>query len=65
VEYDAGLFFVCYQCDPRTGFINIFEKLSQFDMLNQFVTHTSGGLLACPGGIAPGEYLGQRLFETS
>jgi deferrochelatase/peroxidase EfeB len=65
VEYDAGLFFVCYQRDPRTGFIKIFEKLSQFDMLNQFVTHTGGGLFACPGGIAPGEFVGQRLLETS
>jgi deferrochelatase/peroxidase EfeB len=65
VEYDAGLFFVCYQRDPRTGFIKIFEKLSQFDMLNQFVTHTGGGMFACPGGIAMGEYIGQRLLETS
>ena len=65
VEYDAGLFFVCYQRDPRTGFIKIFGKLSKFDMLNQFVTHTGGGLFACPGGIAPGEFLGQHLFETS
>jgi deferrochelatase/peroxidase EfeB len=65
MEYDAGLFFVCYQRDPRTGFIKIFGKLSKFDMLNQFVTHTGGGLFACPGGIAAGEFLGQRLFETS
>jgi deferrochelatase/peroxidase EfeB len=65
MEYDAGLFFVCYQRDPRTGFIRIFEKLAKFDMLNQFVTHTGGGLFACPGGIAEGEFIGQRLFETS
>jgi deferrochelatase/peroxidase EfeB len=64
MEYDAGLFFVCYQRDPRTGFIKIFEKLSKFDMLNQFVTHTGGGLFACPGGIAQGEFIGQRLFEA-
>ncbi|HEX3536760.1 MAG TPA: Dyp-type peroxidase, partial [Stellaceae bacterium] len=25
-EYDAGLFFVCYQRDPRSGFIKIFER---------------------------------------
>ncbi len=25
MEYDAGLFFVAYQRDPRTGFIKIFE----------------------------------------
>ena len=39
--------------------------MAQFDMLNQFVTHTGGGLFACPGGIAQGEFVGQRLFETS
>jgi deferrochelatase/peroxidase EfeB len=65
MEYDAGLFFVCYQRDPRTGFIKIFDKLAKFDMLNQFVTHTGGGLFACPGGIAQGEFVGQRLLETS
>jgi deferrochelatase/peroxidase EfeB len=63
LEYDAGLFFVCYQRDPRTGFIKIFDRLAKFDMLNQFVTHTGGGLFACPGGMAPGEFIGQRLFE--
>jgi deferrochelatase/peroxidase EfeB len=65
MEYDAGLFFVCYQRDPRTGFIKIFDKMARFDMLNQFVTHTGGGLFACPRGIAQGEFVGQRLFETS
>jgi deferrochelatase/peroxidase EfeB len=65
MEYDAGLFFVCYQRDPRTGFIKIFDKMAKFDMLNQFVTHTGGGLFACPGGVAHGEFVGQRLFETA
>ena len=37
MEYDAGLFFICYQRDPRTGFIKIFDNMSKFDMLNQFV----------------------------
>jgi deferrochelatase/peroxidase EfeB len=64
MAYDAGLFFVCYQRDPRTGFIKIFEKMSKFDMLNQFVTHTGGGLFACPGGLARGEFVGQRLIES-
>jgi deferrochelatase/peroxidase EfeB len=63
-EYDAGLFFICYQRDPRTGFIKIFDRLSKFDMLNQFVTHTGGGLFACPGGPAPGEFIGQRLLAS-
>jgi deferrochelatase/peroxidase EfeB len=63
MEYDAGLFFVAYQRDPRAGFVKIFERMARFDMLNQFVTHTGGGLFACPGGIRDGEYVGQRLFE--
>jgi deferrochelatase/peroxidase EfeB len=64
VEYDAGLLFACYQRDPRTGFIKLFEPMSKLDMLNQFVTHTGGGLFACPGGAREGEYVGQRLFEA-
>jgi deferrochelatase/peroxidase EfeB len=62
MEYDAGLFFLCYQRDPRTGFIKIFENMAKFDMMNQFVTHVGSGLFACPGGVAQGEFIGQRLF---
>ena len=65
MEFDAGLFFLCYQRDPRTGFIKIFDKMSKFDMMNQFVTHVGGGLFAIPRGVAEGEYLGQHLFEAS
>jgi deferrochelatase/peroxidase EfeB len=65
MEYDAGLFFIGYQRDPRTGFIKIFENMAKFDMLNQFATHVGSGLFACPGGVAQGEYIGQRLFETA
>ena len=60
MEYDAGLFFICYQRDPRTGFIKIFENMSKLDMMNQFVTHVGGGLFACPGGVAQGEFIGQE-----
>jgi deferrochelatase/peroxidase EfeB len=64
MEYDAGLLFVCYQRDPATGFIPMFEQMSKIDMLNQFATHTGGGLFAIPAGAARGEYLGQHLFEA-
>lgn len=64
MEYDAGLFFVCYQSDPRTGFVKIFERMSKFDMMNQFVTHVGSGMFACPGGIRRGEFVGQRLFRS-
>jgi deferrochelatase/peroxidase EfeB len=64
MEYDAGLLFICYQRDLRAGFIKIFSKMSRFDMMNQFVTHVGGGLFAVPAGVAPGEFAGQRLFQS-
>jgi deferrochelatase/peroxidase EfeB len=62
MEFDAGLLFECYQRDPRTGFVRIFEKMSRFDMMNQFVTPVGSGLFACPAGAAEGEFVGQRLL---
>jgi deferrochelatase/peroxidase EfeB len=63
-ELDAGLLFVCYQRDPRTGFIKLFERMAKFDMMNQFVTNTASALFAVPGGVSPGRYVGQSLFEA-
>ncbi len=60
--YDAGLFFVAYQRDPRTGFIKIYDNMAKLDALSQFTTHTGGGVFACPGGVREGEFVGQRLF---
>ena len=65
MEFDAGLLFLCYQKDPRTGFIKIFDNMSKFDMMNQFVTHVGGGLFACPPGAKEGGYIGQSLFELA
>ena len=62
VTFDAGLLFQCFQRDPRTGFIRLFKTMAQIDMLNQFTTHTGSGLFACPPGLMPGEFIGQRLF---
>ena len=65
MEYDAGLLFLAYQRDPRTGFIKIYENMSKLDMMNQFATHTGSGLFAVPGGAAEGEFIAQRLFESA
>ena len=65
MEFDAGLLFMCYQHDPRQGFVKIFDKMSKFDMMNQFVTHIGGGLFACPPGAKEGGYIGQTLFEAA
>ena len=64
LEYDAGLLFICYQRDPRNGFTRVFEPMAKLDALNQFVTHTGGGLFACPPGASQGEFIGQRLFNN-
>jgi deferrochelatase/peroxidase EfeB len=56
--------FICFQRDPREGFIRIFDRMSKFDMLNQFVTHIGGGLFACPPGVRSGQYIGQALIES-
>ena len=60
--YDAGLFFLCYQRDPRTGFIRIYENMAKLDALNQFTTHAGSGLFACPGGTPEGAFIGEKLF---
>jgi deferrochelatase/peroxidase EfeB len=65
MEYDAGLFFLAYQRDPRTGFILVYDQMSKLDMMNQFVTHVGGGLFACPRGAAKGDFIAQQLFETA
>jgi deferrochelatase/peroxidase EfeB len=62
MEYDAGLLFMAYQKDPRAGFVKMFEKMSRFDMLNQFTTHVGSGVFAMPPGVQPGGFLGERLF---
>jgi deferrochelatase/peroxidase EfeB len=62
VTFDAGLLFQCYQRDPRTGFIKLFTKMAQIDMLNQFTTHVGSGVFACPPGASPRGFVGQDLF---
>ena len=64
MEMDAGLLFVCYQRDPRTGFIKLFDRMSKFDMLNQFVTHIGGGMFAVPPGAEAGGWIGQGLLAV-
>lgn len=63
IMLDAGLFFVAYQHDPRTGFIKINKKLATEDIMNQFTTHVGSAIFACPPGAAEGSFIGATLFE--
>jgi dye decolorizing peroxidase len=60
---DAGLLFLAYQSDPRTGFVPIQQHLAGADALSSLIVHESSALFAVPGGCAPGGYPGQHLIE--
>ncbi len=64
LEYDSGLLFIAYQNDPRNGFIRIFDRMSKLDLLNQYATHVGSAIFAVPGGVEPGGFIGQGLFES-
>ena len=62
-ELDAGLFFICYQRDPRKQFIPLQRKLGAEDALNEYIKHVASGMFAVLPGAGPDQYLGQTLFE--
>ena len=51
---DAGLFFVAYQRDPRTGFIPVQNRLSRHDEMNEYIRPVASALFAVPPGVAAG-----------
>jgi deferrochelatase/peroxidase EfeB len=62
-ELDAGLFFICYQKDPRTQFVALQRKLGANDALNEYIEHTSSGVFACPPGVKDSsDYWASALF---
>jgi deferrochelatase/peroxidase EfeB len=61
-ELDAGLFFICFQKDPRQQFIPIQTRLSHNDALSEYLTHTGSGIFACPPGTAQGGTWGEGLL---
>ncbi|WP_137009498.1 iron uptake transporter deferrochelatase/peroxidase subunit [Aquitalea aquatilis] len=62
IEYDAGLFFIAYQRDPRSGFIRINKTVAARDMMNQYTTHVASAIFACPPGTDGKGYIGEPLF---
>jgi deferrochelatase/peroxidase EfeB len=58
---DAGLFFIAYQRDPRTGFIPVQRSLAS-DVLNEYIQHVGSGSYAVPPGVRRGGYWGDTLF---
>ncbi|MGI5203066.1 iron uptake transporter deferrochelatase/peroxidase subunit [Spirillospora sp. CA-108201] len=58
---DAGLFFIAFQRDPRTGFVRVQNSLAT-DALNEYIQHVGSGVYACPPGVRKGGYWGDTLF---
>lgn len=58
---EAGLFFIAFQSDPRTGFIPVQQALAA-DALNEYIQHVGSGVYACPPGVREGGYWGDTLF---
>jgi deferrochelatase/peroxidase EfeB len=62
-ELDAGLFFICYQQDPRRQFVPLQRRLGANDALNEYIEHTSSAVFACPPGVRnSGDYWASGLF---
>jgi deferrochelatase/peroxidase EfeB len=61
---DAGLFFIAYQRDPETGFVQVQRNL-RLDAMNEYIRHTSSALFACPPGLRDDDdWWGRTLFES-
>ena len=60
---DAGLFFIAYQRNPETGFVQVQKKL-RGDRMNEYIQHTSSAVFACPPGVRDGDdWWGRALFD--
>jgi deferrochelatase/peroxidase EfeB len=61
-ELDAGLFFVCFQKDPRKQYVPIQARLSLNDALGEYLVPTGSAVFACPPGVADGDHWGRDLL---
>jgi deferrochelatase/peroxidase EfeB len=60
---NAGLFFVCFQRDPRTQFVPIQRSLSMNDAMNEYTRHVGSAIFAVPPGVREeGDAFGAALF---
>ena len=59
---NAGLFFICFQRDPREQFVPIQNQLAQNDAMNEYIRHVGSGIFAVPPGAAKDSYVGATLF---
>ncbi|CAO5162775.1 deferrochelatase; peroxidase converting ferric iron into ferrous iron [Frankia sp. AiPs1] len=64
-QLDAGLFFIAFQRDPRTGFIPVQRRLARSDALNEYIQHTSSAVFAIPPGVRDAkDFWASGLFDS-
>jgi deferrochelatase/peroxidase EfeB len=59
---NAGLFFICFQRDPREQFVPIQLQLAKNDAMNEYLRHVGSGIFAVPPGARKGASIGDGLF---
>ena len=59
---NAGLFFICFQRDPRAQFVPIQLQLAKNDAMNEYLRHVGSGIFAVPPGAKEGRPIGAALF---
>ncbi|WP_128983390.1 iron uptake transporter deferrochelatase/peroxidase subunit [Streptomyces roseicoloratus] len=60
---EAGLFFLAYQRDVRTGFIPVQTSLARADALNEYIQHVGSAIFAVPPGVRDkDDWWGRELF---
>src|SRR5207344_1744855 len=61
-ELEAGLFFICFQRDPREQFVPIQRRLGSNDALGEYIKHVGSAVFAVPPGARKGGYVGEPLL---
>ena len=59
---NAGLFFICFQRDPREQFVPIQLSLARNDAMNEYLRHVGSGIFAVPPGATSSRPIGSGLF---
>jgi deferrochelatase/peroxidase EfeB len=59
---NAGLFFICFQSDPREQFVPIQLQLAKNDAMSEYLRHVGSGIFAVPPGARQGGSIGDGLF---
>ncbi|MBF4599321.1 Dyp-type peroxidase [Frigoribacterium sp. VKM Ac-1396] len=59
---NSGLLFVSYQADVTTQFVPLQQRLSDLDLLNEWITPVGSAVFAMPPGCTSSGYIGDTLF---